>query len=140
MTSSEEVLRRLTIGDQAYCRAVMSTGLAEPPRALDARSAALLRLGGLMTTGSTDLMWQQRVGEALDAGLSFDEVVASLVVLAPSIGLERVVAAAPHLALALGYDVDAALEQLEDPPAAPGAPPPMPRAGVGEGRPPDVVA
>ena len=75
---------------------------------------ALLRLGGLITTGSAGAMWQQRVGEALDAGLSFDEIVGSLLVLAPSIGLERVVAVAPHLAQALGYDVDAALEQMDD--------------------------
>ncbi len=98
MTTSEEVLRRLTIGDPAYCRAIMATNLGEPPRTLDARSAALLRLGGLIATGSAGPMWQQRVGEALDAGLSFDEIVGSLMVLAPSIGLERVVAVAPNLA------------------------------------------
>jgi 4-carboxymuconolactone decarboxylase len=120
MTTSEEVLRRLTIGDPSYCRAVMVTDLGEAPRMLDARGAALLRLGGLITNGSAGPMWQQRVGEALDAGLDFDEIVGSLMVLAPSIGLERVVAAAPNLARALGYDVDAALEEIEDA-AAPGA-------------------
>ncbi len=114
MITSEEVLRRLVIGDPAYCRAVMATDRGEPPRVLDPRSAALLRLGGLIITGSAGAMWQQRVGEALDAGLSFDEIVGSLLVLAPSIGLERVVAVAPQLAQALGYDVDAALEQLDD--------------------------
>ena len=112
--TSEEVLRRLTIGDPAYCRAVMTVDRDDPPRSLDARSAALLRLGGLISAGSAGPMWQQRVGEALDAGLSFDEIVGSLMVLAPTIGLEHVVAVAPHLARALGYDVDAALEQLDD--------------------------
>jgi hypothetical protein len=115
MTTSEEILRRLTIGDPEYCRAVMATDLGQPPRALDHRGAALLRLGGLITTGSAGPMWQQRVGEALDAGLSFDEIVGSLMALAPTIGLERVVAVAPDLASALGYDVDAALERLDDP-------------------------
>ena len=115
MTTSEEVLRRLTIGDPVYCRAVMATDLGEPPRELDARSTALLRLGGLITTGSSGPMWHQRVGEALDAGLNFDEIVGSLLVLAPSIGLERVVAVAPNLAVALGYDVDSALERLTGP-------------------------
>jgi alkylhydroperoxidase/carboxymuconolactone decarboxylase family protein YurZ len=92
----------------------MATSVAEPARALDARSAAFLRLGGLISAGSAGPMWQQRVGEALDAGLSFDEIVGSLLVLAPTIGLERVVAVAPHLAQALGYDVDEALERLDD--------------------------
>jgi alkylhydroperoxidase/carboxymuconolactone decarboxylase family protein YurZ len=113
MMTSEEALRRLTIGDPAYCRAVMATDLGDLHSPLDARSTALLRLGGLITTGSAGPMWQQRVDEALGAGLSFDEIVGALMMLAPTIGLERVVAVAPHLAVALGYDVDAALEELD---------------------------
>ena len=74
-------------------------------------------------------MWQRRVGDALDAGLSFDEIVGSLVELAPTIGIERVVAVAPHLAQALGYDVDAALERLDD-----AAAPTMARADEPRGR------
>ena len=44
------------------------------------------------------------------AGASVDEVVGSLIAVAPIVGLARVVSAAPVLALAIGYDVDAALE------------------------------
>jgi hypothetical protein len=120
MITSEEVLRRLTIADPAYCRVVMATDLGASARRLDARSAALLHLGGLIATGSAGPIWQQVVGEALQAGMSFDEIVGSLEVLAPSIGLERVVAVAPDLARALGYDVDSALEELGDA-AAPAA-------------------
>ena len=118
MTTSEEVLRRLTIGDPGYCRAVMAAELDDPTHRLDSRSMALLRLGGSITAGSVGPMWQQRVSDALDAGLSFDEIVGSLIALAPTIGLDRVVAIAPDLARALGYDVDAALERLDDPPPA----------------------
>jgi 4-carboxymuconolactone decarboxylase len=114
MATSEEILRRLTIGDPGYCRAVMAADLGDPPRDLDPRSAALLRLGGLITAGSAGPTWQQHVGDALAAGLTFDEIVGSLLVLGPSIGVERVVTVAPHLARALGYDVDAALERLDD--------------------------
>ena len=113
MTTSEEILRRLTIGDPVFCRTVMSAELADPLHALDARSMALLRLGGSLTAGSSGPMWQQRVDDALNAGLSFDEIVATLTALAPTIGIERVVAVAPDLARALGYDVDAALECLD---------------------------
>ncbi len=119
MITSEEVLRRLTIGDPAYCRAVVAADPGAMPRGLDARGTAMLRLGGLITAGSPDPIWQQRVDEALEAGLTFDEIVSALVVLAPSIGIERAVAVAPSLARALAYDVDAALEELGDPqPAA----------------------
>jgi len=117
MPTSEEVLLRLTIGEPKYCRAVMAAELDDPVHALDARSVALLRLAGSITAGSAGPIWQQRVHDALDAGLSFDEVVGSLVVLAPTVGVDRVVAIAPDLARALGYDIDAALEQLVNPAA-----------------------
>jgi alkylhydroperoxidase/carboxymuconolactone decarboxylase family protein YurZ len=110
--TSEEVLRRLTIADPAYCRALMSSG--SDASSLDARSVALVCLGGSIAAGSVGPMWRQRVTEALDAGLSFDEIVASLAVLAPTIGIERTVAVAPELARALGYDIDAELERLDD--------------------------
>jgi alkylhydroperoxidase/carboxymuconolactone decarboxylase family protein YurZ len=113
MTTSEEILRRLTIGDPAYCRTLMATDAPGTARGLDSRSRALLRLGGVISAGSADPLWHQSVGDALDAGLSFDEIVGSLTLLAPSIGIERVVEVAPHLARALGYDVEAALERLD---------------------------
>jgi hypothetical protein len=34
---------------------------------------------------------------------------------APTVGLSRLVAAAPSIAVALGYDIDAALEHLDKP-------------------------
>jgi alkylhydroperoxidase/carboxymuconolactone decarboxylase family protein YurZ len=112
MLTSEESLRRLTIGDPAYCRSILAAGPDDQVCVLDARSVALLRLGGSIAAGSAGPIWQQRVGDALEAGLSFDEIVAALLALAPTIGVERVVEVAPDLARALGYDVDAALERL----------------------------
>jgi len=50
---------------------------------------------------------QEAVGEHHD-------VVGVLVALLPSIGSDRVVSAAPKLGLALGYDVDEALEELDE--------------------------
>jgi 4-carboxymuconolactone decarboxylase len=115
MITSEEALRRLTIGDPAYCHAVLAGEPDVGTRPLDARSVALVRLGGSVAAGSGGPMLQQRVGDALNEGLSFDEIVGALIALVPTAGIERVVAAAPDLARALGYDVDAALEQLDDP-------------------------
>jgi len=114
MISSEESLRRLTIGDPAYCRSLAASGPNAPAHSLDARSVALVRLGGSITTGSVGPILMQRVDDALDAGLSFDEIVGTLLALAPTVGTERTVAVAPELARALGYDVDAALERLDD--------------------------
>lgn len=120
MTTSEETLRRLAIGDPVYCRALMARRPGDTSDELDARSVALLRLAGSITAGSAGPIWQQRVRDALDAGLSFDEVVGSLVALAPTVGFDRIVAIAPDLARALGYDIDAALEELDKPSGAEG--------------------
>jgi alkylhydroperoxidase/carboxymuconolactone decarboxylase family protein YurZ len=113
MITSEESLRRLTIGDPAYCRTLMAADPNAPTSTLDARSVALVRLGGSLTTGSAGPMLRQRVSDALNAGLTFDEIVDSLQALAPTIGIERTVAVAPDLAQALGYDMDTALEALD---------------------------
>jgi len=109
LATSQEVLRRLTIADPTYIRALASADVAAPPHQLDARSVVLLELGGLITSGAAGPIWQQCVARARSVGLSFDEVVGSLLALAPTIGFGRVVAAAPNLARALGYDIDSAL-------------------------------
>lgn len=112
MIASEEILRRLTIADPAYCQSLLA-GQTHMPSTLDERSVALLRLASSLTSGSAGPMLRQRVGDAMAAGLNFDEIVASLVALSPTIGIDRIVAIAPDLASALGYDVDAALEHLD---------------------------
>jgi alkylhydroperoxidase/carboxymuconolactone decarboxylase family protein YurZ len=44
-------------------------------------------------------------------GASEDEIAGVLLAIAPVAGLGRVVAAAPEVAIALGYDIEAALEE-----------------------------
>jgi 4-carboxymuconolactone decarboxylase len=53
------------------------------------------------------------VDAALTAGATADEVTGTLVAVAPITGLARVVAAAPEVAHALGYDLDQAFEGLD---------------------------
>jgi hypothetical protein len=53
-------------------------------------------------------------GRALAAGATEDEIAGVLLAIAPATGLSRIVAAAPELATALGYDVTAALEEPGD--------------------------
>ena len=66
------------------------------------------------TAGSRASSASPRWSAALAAGATADDVVGTLRAVAPSVGLARVVAAIPGLALAAGYDVDAALESLDD--------------------------
>jgi alkylhydroperoxidase/carboxymuconolactone decarboxylase family protein YurZ len=82
---------------------------------LDPKVAALLVLGVAVAIGSSSYCLRWSVSRALAAGASKEEIADSLLVIAPVIGLSRVVSAAPDLAAALGYDVEAALYDPDDP-------------------------
>jgi 4-carboxymuconolactone decarboxylase len=85
------------------------------PDGLDERVATLACLATLVALRASPASYRVGVDRALAAGASVDDVIALLKVVAPSVGLARVVAAAPGLALALGYDIDRALETLDIP-------------------------
>ncbi len=55
---------------------------------------------------------EQRAGAG--GGASEDEIADVLLAIAPVARLGRVVAAAPEVATALGYDIQAAVEELDD--------------------------
>jgi 4-carboxymuconolactone decarboxylase len=114
----EERLRRLALHDDHLIQSI----LAIPPRhveapGLDAKSCALVRLGVLVALDAPCVSYQWGVQWALAAGATADEIVGTLMAVAPLAGVARVVAAAPEVALALGYDVDAALESWNEDPA-----------------------
>ena len=82
--------------------------------ALDPKTAALLRVGVLVAIGSPVVCLEWCAGRALAAGASEDEIADVLLAIAPVARLGRVAAAAPEVAIALGYDVAAALEEPDD--------------------------
>jgi alkylhydroperoxidase/carboxymuconolactone decarboxylase family protein YurZ len=63
-----------------------------------------------MGTASVSYHWAAEA--ALDAGATAEEVVGTLIAVAPASisGLPRVVSATPEVALAIGYDIDQAFE------------------------------
>jgi 4-carboxymuconolactone decarboxylase len=80
---------------------------------LDERTAALAGFATLLAQRASATAYRDCVDRALAAGASVDDVIDTLKVVAPSVGLARVVSAAPDVALALGYDIDGALEALD---------------------------
>jgi len=78
--------------------------------ALDARMRAMLDLAVLIALDGPATAFATTAGIAMAAGVTEDELVEILISAAPIVGTAHVVAAAPKLALAIGYDVDAALE------------------------------
>jgi 4-carboxymuconolactone decarboxylase len=79
-------------------------------RTLDDKTRALVDLGALIATGGGPCSYRRKVGEALTAGATVDDVVDTLAAVARTVGLSRVVSATVGLAVGLGYDLDGALE------------------------------
>ena len=77
-------------------------------RHIDGKALALARLAALIAIGGADPSFGEHADAAVSAGASADEIVDVLVGIRTIVGEPRVVAAAPQIALALGYDLDGA--------------------------------
>ena len=109
--SQASLLRLISIGDESFLRSG-SGDAGHPSMALDDRTASLVRLASLVAGGAPLPAFQREVHAALDAGASVDEILSLLLVLCQPAGTTAVISAAPKLAMALDYDVDAGLEEL----------------------------
>jgi len=110
----QETLRRLAMIDEGFIRDEAGLALGSPATsALDPKTARLLQVGASVTVGSSPVCLQWSVAQAMAAGATEDEIADVLLAIAPVAGLGRIAAAAPDVAIALGYDVAAALEDLD---------------------------
>ena len=109
MAGYQETLRKLAIFDEGLAEAGFGPRLAGSA-ALDAKTAGLLQVAVSVALGSSAVCLQWGTARALAAGATKDEVAEVLLAIAPVAGLGRVVSAAPKVATALDYDVEAALE------------------------------
>ena len=112
----QETLRKLAMIHEGFIQDKARLGLnLTKTSALDPKMAALLVLGVTVAIGSSSFCLRWSVSRALAAGASQAEITDVLLVIAPVAGLSRVVCAAPDLAAALGYDIEAALYDPDDP-------------------------
>ena len=104
-----ERLRRLAFNDARTADDPFDeAGVGSPE--LDPKTLALVRLAALVAVGGAVPSYGAQTDAAVSAGATAAEIVDVLVGVVPVVGLPCVVAAAPKLALALGYDTDDALE------------------------------
>ena len=111
MDEYKKHLRRLAVHDAAFLETIAVDGSPFATSVLDQRTAALVRLGATVAVDAALPSFQHAVTLALAAGATSDEIVASLEAVTPVTGAARVVQCTPKVALALGYDVDDALER-----------------------------
>jgi 4-carboxymuconolactone decarboxylase len=106
----QETLRRLAIFDEGFVEAGFGLRLAGAP-ALEAKTAALLQIAVAVAIGSSPVCLQWSAARALAAGATKDEIADVLLAIVPVAGLGRIISAAPEVATALDYDVEAALAE-----------------------------
>jgi 4-carboxymuconolactone decarboxylase len=107
----QDILRRLAIIDEEFASGQAGLSFAHRDgQALDPKVAALVQVGALAAIGSPEVCLEWSTSRALAAGATEEEVTGVLLVVAPVIGLGRLVAAAPGVAGGFGYDIEAALE------------------------------
>ena len=113
--SFQEILRKLAIIDEGFVEDQARLGL-DPvgPAALDAKTAALVRVGVLAAIGAPTVGLEWGTTRALATGATEDEITGVLLAIAPVAGLGRVVGAVTDVAAALGYDIEAALDDPDE--------------------------
>jgi alkylhydroperoxidase/carboxymuconolactone decarboxylase family protein YurZ len=110
VAAHEEILRRLSIRDDAYVQSILSQDWDQTEDSgLDGKTHALVRLGALIAIDAATPSYMSSIESARNHGATADEIVGCLLAVMPAVGSSRVVSAAPKLSLALGYDVEEAL-------------------------------
>ena len=98
-------LRRLAINDQRFAGDDVD-GAGADSEGLDPKALAFVQLAALVAVGGAVPSYGAHADAAVSAGATVAEIVDVLVGVVPVVGLARVVAAAPNLAMALGYDTN----------------------------------
>jgi len=106
----QETLRRLAIFDEGLVGAGFGLTVLGTP-ALDAKTMALLQVAVSVAIGSSEVCLQWSAARALAAGATKDEIADVLLAIIPVAGLGRIVSATPAVAIALEYDIEAALAE-----------------------------
>jgi 4-carboxymuconolactone decarboxylase len=110
--SHETTLTRLAIADDAYYEKLLAQDASNVAEShLDPKTHALVRLGALVASDTETPGYMWTLEAARRRGATDDEIVGCLIAALPALGVARVVSAAPKLALALGFDITAALEE-----------------------------
>ena len=110
-SDARELLRSLARSDERSVRAVLTPNpefgrdRAAVLEALDRRTRVLVRIAALLAIDAptTSLRWAVELASSM--GVDDDAVIEALAAAASAAGSAQLVASAPRLALALGFDV-----------------------------------
>lgn len=100
-----ELLRRLALNDEGALGEVMSGHAAACPP-LDDKAVALIKVAGMVGLEAGDVSMQTAVDAAHAAGAEDEEIIDVLRAVVHVIGVAKLNATAPTLAMALGYQAE----------------------------------
>jgi hypothetical protein len=102
----------MSLGDEAALQGLVGQRMTSPThRRLTAAAVAAVRLGAMVAVDAPAPAVRRVVDDALDAGLTPEQVVEALVLLTPVLGTSRITRSASLVADALGVDLDAMYER-----------------------------
>lgn len=107
----KEMLRKLAVRDDVYVDRLLGDESAnEAASVLDGKAHALVRIAALAAIDAAPPSYGAAVSAARQWGATDEEIAGCLIAILPAVGVARIVSAAPKVGLALGYDVEEALE------------------------------
>ena len=105
--SKEEVVKGLSTHDMGIIGALFETQLENiEDSGLDPKTHSLVRIAALISIDAPPASYMWQIGIALDSGVTPEEILGVMIALQPTIGMARIVASAPEIALALGIDLE----------------------------------
>ena len=75
---------------------------------LDTRTYSLIKIAVLIALDAPPASYLAQVAFALEGGVEPEEILGTLIAVAPQVGLPKVISAAPELMLALGLELEPA--------------------------------
>ena len=103
---THQTLTGISVGDADILETAI--GLREVNRegsGLDARTFALVKIASLIALDAPPASYAWQVANALDDGVTPEDILGVLRAVAPQVGGPKVIAAAPEIMVALGLDL-----------------------------------
>jgi alkylhydroperoxidase/carboxymuconolactone decarboxylase family protein YurZ len=104
---TQEILTGISEGDLEVLEAAV--GIREESRertGLDPRTFALVKIAALIALDAPPASYSWQVANALDEGVTPEDIVGVLRAVAPQVGGPKVIAAGPEIMLAMGLSID----------------------------------
>ena len=104
--STRELLTALALGDPDLLAEGLELRAQWKERSgLDPRAYALVKVAALIALDAPPASYLWQVGNAVEAGVTPEDLIGVLIAVAPQVGGPKVVAAAPELMIALGLSL-----------------------------------